>query len=341
MSGLGGAITPEYVMDLESRMRLLTNSAYDTLLDNLWWTKITNELPSMSKRELFFWLLDTAQIEYDEEGNVGFEELAMQQAEYEAKYASKGLKVKKSAFEDLDGNGVRVATAWSTAIGKYAGYFPQKHIAAAIKAGTSAKCYDGQNFFSTTHPNDPLNIAAGTYSNLMTTGIKLDARHTIEVAYNSLATVVSNLANIKMPNGEDPRNLQGGFFIAPAAMYPRLVQLLDSKFLSLNGGSTDVEAVISQYGFEGVVKATELGAAYGGSDTDCYLAVKDVTGDDLGGMVWVNREPFNVQYYSGSDGGGVSAELNRIREMEWHIQGRNVAGYGHPYKLYKLVGQAA
>jgi len=338
MAGIGGAITPTYLMKLEANMRILTNQAYNTLLENLWWTKITNVIPSMSKEELFFWLIDTAQIEYDEEGNIEFEELAMQNARYEAEYAAKGLKVVKSAFEDLDGNGVRVATAWSTAIGKYAAYFPQKHIAKAIKA--NGKCYDGKNFFATDHPLDPLNVAVGTFSNLLTTGIKLDARHTIETAYDTLGTIVTHLSNVKMPNGEDPRNLQNGFFVAPPAMYPRLIQLLKSKFLSISGGSTDVSGVISDYGFEGVVMATELGAAYGGSDTDCYLAVKDITGDDLGGMCWIDREPFTVQYYSGQDGGGVSADLNRTREMEWHVEGRNVAGYGHPYKLYKLVGQA-
>lgn len=340
MSG-GIVVTPSFVIDLESRMRLITSNAYDSLNAESWWQKLTRVHESKSAREIMIWLLDTAMIEYTEEGNIAFEELSHQRAEYVAEYASKGLKVRKSKFEDLDGNGVQLATGWSRQIGSYAAYFPQKQAARVLLNGTSVNGYDGVPLFSTSHPVDPFNAAAGTYSNLLTTGVTLDDRHEMDVAFNSLNTIKKAIATVPMPNGEDPRNLRPRFFLAPTAMVQRLNLLLSAKFLGLGGGSTDVSGIVTSMGFSGgVVEAPELGAAYGGSDTDCYLVCDDVGSPDLDALVWVEREAFAIQYYSGQDGGGISAELNRARELEWHVQGRNVMAAGHPYKIFKLVGQA-
>ncbi len=341
MSG-GIVVTPSFVLDLESRMRLITSSAYSALLAKLWWMQCTKTVDSKSAREIMVWLLDTASIEYTEEGNIEFEELSHQQTEYKADYASKGFKVRKSKFSDLDGNGVHLATEWSRQIGAYAAYFPQKHVAKALINGTSQKGYDGVNFFATNHPLDPFNTSAGTYSNLLTTGVKLDDRHTLEVAFQSLNVIKTAIANVKMPNGESPRNLVIRGFLAPTAMCQRLNLLLDAKFISLANGSTDVEGSIKQMGFKGgVIECQELGAAYGGSDTDCYILCEELGSPDLDALVWIEREPFAIQYYSGADGGtGLDAVLNRARELEWHVQGRNSVGYGHPFKIFKLVGQA-
>src|SRR5690606_31504039 len=126
MSG-GIVVTPSFVFDLESRMRVITSNSYSELLKNLWWTKVTKTVDSKTAREIMIWLLDTATIEYTEDGNITFEELSHQRAEFRAQYASKGLKVRKSKFQDLDGNGIQLATEWSRQIGTYAAYFPQKH----------------------------------------------------------------------------------------------------------------------------------------------------------------------------------------------------------------------
>ena len=58
----------------------------------------------------------------------------------------------------------------------------------------------------------------------------------------------------------------------------------------------------------------------------------------LGGLVYVEREPFHVTYYTGEGGGtGVSVDLDRTDTLEWHIKGRNVADYGHPYLIFKCT----
>jgi hypothetical protein len=353
----GGAITPQFVFDLESRMRIIQANEYQRLLGNLWYTKVVKEIPSASRRELMFWLLDTATIERAAEGSIDFEELVMNQTEFEPKFASKGLRVVKSKFEDLDGGGVNLAAAWARQMGAQMAYWPQAEAASALINGTSNLGYDGQAFFSAAHPLNPFDSALGTYKNLWTDntstggslGVKLDDRHSLDTCFKSFAEIRAAIAKIKMPNGTQPRMLRPLFFIAPPRMMDRLAVLTSAKYVGLDSssGSTDIAdmRVIARWGLQPPVEAEELSAAFGGSDTDCYLVTQQITDQELGGLVYVNREPFAIRYYSGdsSDGAavGLDAVLNRARELEWHVQGRNVLGYGHPYLIHKLVGQAA
>lgn len=338
-------VNPEFVLDLESRMRILTSEAYRSIDSRLWWRSVCKFHETTSRRELMFWLLDTAQITYEPEGNVQFEELSYQRAEYEVEHASRGLRVLKSQFEDRDGNGVNSATNWSRQIGAYSAYFPQKQVARVIKNGESFIGYDGKPLFAADHPLDPFNPSAGTYSNLITTGVTLDDRHPLDAAFKSLNVILKAVSAVPMPNGEDPRHLVPRFFLAPPAMVQRLNTLLGAKFIGLGkegSGSTDVTGVVQSMGFkEGVIRADELGADYpGGSDTDCYLICEELGSPDMDALIWLEREPFAIQYYSGQDGGGVSADLGRARHLEWQVHGRNGIGAGHPYKIFKLKGQA-
>lgn len=330
-------VNPEFILDLESRMQLITSRAYDSIDRALWWRDVCKVRPTMSGREILFWLLDTAQIEYETEGNVQFEELSFQRAEYAAKYAGRGLKVLKSQFEDQDGNGVNVAREWSRQIGAYAAYFPQKQAARVLNSGETFKGYDGKPLFATDHPVDPFNPSAGEYSNLLTTGIHLDDSNEIDVAFDSLSVVFKSIRAVKSPNGEDPRILIPKFFLSPPAMVPRLTTLLSAKFISMKAGSTDVQGVVESMGFSGGVKqAPELGSAFGGDDTSCYLVCEEIGSPDLDPLVWIEREAFQVQYYSGQDGGAMSAALGRSRQLEWHVHGRNSMNAGHPFKIFKL-----
>jgi hypothetical protein len=351
----GGALTPEFVMDLESRMRRVANNEYQRLIAKMWSGSIVKEVPSQSRRELVHWLLDTARIENTEEGNIEFEELVDQTHEYEVEFASKGLKVLKSKFEDLayginGGEGIQLASEWTRMITAQATYWPQEKACTALKAGASAIGYDGVAFFAANHPVNPFDSAAGTYKNLWTDststggslGVKIDDRHSLETAFESFAEVRAAIAKIPMPNGAQPRMLTPVQFIAPPRMIERLALLQGAKFIG-SDGSTDVTAVQQIWGMKPPIEAPELSAAFGGLDTDCYLVTAELTSDALGGLVYVNREPFAIRYYSGDAGGstGLDAVLNRARELEWHVQGRNVMAYGHPYLIHKLVGQAA
>ena len=157
-----------------------------------------------------------------------------------------------------------------------------------------------------------------------------------------------------MPNGEDPRHLRAVKILCPTRMVPRVQQLTKAKFIaqiaSSGAGSADISAIVSNWGMAEPIEVQEFGAGYSytmdledgggsvsGSDTTYYVLCEAVGVSMLGPMVYVDREPYRVTYYTGAGGGtGQDANLDRINQFEWHCQGRNVTGYGHPYLLHKI-----
>jgi hypothetical protein len=340
-----GAITPAFLTDLETRMRLITNQDYQRLGENLWWPRVAKRVESQTRKERLIWLLDTARIQRTGRGggNLEFEDLVSQTTEIEAENAAGGLKVKKEQLDDLDGNGVVVAAEWSRQIGAYAAYWPQKQVAKAILANPTA--YDNVAFFSATHYVNPYNTGAGSYSNLFTGAaggsgypgaVPIDTSVTLDVAVNNISKVVAYAANIKMPNGEDPRHLKLSAILVPPALGPRAVQITNAKYIAqaaTGGGAAaaDIEAVVRSWGLGDPIVAAELGAAYGGSDTDYYMLMEEIVSNELGAFTYVDREPFSVLYYGPQN----DAQLARIREFQWLTEGRNVVGAGHPHLMFK------
>lgn len=335
------AITPEYLVDLETNMRLVSSQLYQRLQSKLWWRTICKEMTSNAKKERITWLLDSAKISRTGKGgNIEFEDIVSQTTEFENLNAATGLKLKKEQLEDHDGNGVDLAAHWSRQMGSYAAYWPQKMLAQAMLANPST--YDGKAFFATDHPVNPFDTALGTFRNRFTStssGIYPGALPigsvSVEVAIENLAKAIAYVASIPMPNGEDPRHLELGTMLVPPALSARASQITNAKLIaqvaSSGAGSADVEAVIRDFGLAQPVVCRELGSAFGGSDTTWYLAVRDVTADELGAFVYVNREPFSVVYH----GPQTDAQLARIREFQWTTEGRNVIGPGHPYLLFR------
>lgn len=359
-----GALTVEFVMHLEDRMRFLAEKAAASLLDEMWWSRIARVIPSSAHTENFAWFLDTAIIENEEEGgNINFRDMVMQNTSYTNKYAGTGLKVRRSQFLDLDGNGVQMAAHWATEIGAESQYWPQKSISDAILAGGTGTAYDGKTFFANIgsgaaypHPVNPSNTAFGVYSNDFTGAaatensianaypgaVPIDTSVSVEVALTNLTKVYKYMAGIKSSNGLRSRNLRPGTLLVPPSLMPRATQLCNAKFIaqvaesSTSAGSGDVEAMIQMLGMGQPVMCPELGAAMGGSDTTFYVVAKQAESSLLGALTYVEREPFAVRYYTGDGGGtGVDADLDRKQEYEWHCQGRNIAGYGHPYLIFR------
>jgi hypothetical protein len=339
------AITPSFVFDLESNMRVITAREYERLVSQLWWQRICKTGPnSGAKRERVSWLLDTARIQQTGRGgNVEFEDIVSQTTEVEHVNAAAGLKIKKEQFEDVDGNGIDYATHWSRQMGAYAAYWPQKMVARSILA--NGLTYDGQAMFSAAHPVNPFNIGAGTFQNIFTGAavgsypgaLPIDASVSVETAVNNLAKAIAYISGtLKMPNGEDPRFLRVADIIHPPYLTARVQQITNAKFIAQavnanSAGSGDVEAVIRNFGLGQPVEAPELGTAFGGDDKTYYLAMQEITNNELGAFAYINREPFSVLYYGPQN----SAQLARIREYQWLTEGRNSVLNGHPYLLFK------
>jgi phage major head subunit gpT-like protein len=330
-------------MDLERRMRIVSARDYDRLNSRTWWRAFAKETTINGRAERLIWMLDSASIEYVNRlgGEVMFDSILSNTTEYEAKAATAGLKLNRFQLDDHDGGGVQLAAHWARQMGAYAAYWPQKQVAAAIRA--NANSYDGVAFFSASHPLNPFDSAAGTYANVFTGAASgsypgacpIDASVTLDVAVTNLQKAIAYIHTLKMPNGVDPRNLRVTQLIVPPAMVSRAQQLTNAKFIAQaatgGAGSADIESVVQNWGLGQPVEAPELAAAFGGSDTDYYLTVEGITSDDVGAFTYVNREAFGIVY----NGEMTDAQLARANELQWLTRGRNVVGLGHPYLAFK------
>lgn len=340
-------LTTNFLFDLESNMRTIASNEYERLNSNLWWSKVAKYLPSSSKSERINWLLETATIRRPNAkhggGQMIFEDLVFQSTEFKSENAVSGLKIKKEQLEDLDGNGIDLATSWSRGVGSFAAYWPQQELAKAIL--NNPITYDGLPFFHNAHKTNPYDLSAGTFANVFTGAasagypgaVPIDSSVSADVALLNLQKAIAYVnGSIKMPNGTSPRMLRVAGILHPASLTGRVAQLTDSKFIAQSavsgGGAADIEGVINRLGLGQSIEAPELGAAYeNGSDTDYYLVVENITSSELGAFVYVDREPFSIVYH----GEMTDAQLARTRELQWTTEGRNVVGAGHPFLLFK------
>lgn len=349
-----GAITPQFVFDLETRMRHLTETEYARLTANLWWQDVAKLRPSSTRKEIVTWMLSTASIEsVGSGGNIAFEDLISLYTEYTNTDAAKGLKMRKQQLEDTEENGVELAAQWAADMGAQMAYWPQKQVSAAIRVGDASYGYDSQYFFSASHPLNPYNSGAGTYANLLTgaaSGVypgacPIDTSVSVDTAFNNLGKVFAYIRNLKMPNGEDPRGLRPKCILCGPELHPRAVQLSSARIIAQaagtsGGGGADVAEVVAAWNLKAPICADELGyqTGYTHGNTTFYVVAEQLASSQLGALIYQEREPFKITYYTGEGGGSsaVDAILGRSRELEWQVHGRNVVGYGHPYLLFQV-----
>lgn len=335
------AITPQFVTDLETRMRARTENAYATLNVESWWNQITKVEKTESLRDIIYWLISTAQIRDQGTlgGNMHFADQTTVKFEYENKFSGEGLRLRRQQLEDIDGMGIQLSASWSADIGQYMAYWPQKLVTHLLKNGHTAAlypAYDAKAFFASDHPVNPNKVGAGTYSNLLSGAGTYDISTavTVDQALVNLGKVLSAFATVKMPNGEDPRNIRPAFLLCGPTLFPRAVQLTSAKFIAQaatgGAGSSDVDALIRALGYAQPVLVPELAGFE--SDTTYFVAAKPVAGNDMAGVVYVEREAFKINYYGLLD----SDKLGRMDEFEWQCRGRNAVVPGQPFMLWKV-----
>jgi hypothetical protein len=358
------ALVPSFLFDFESEMARITENEFARLIasDNLWWQEVTKTRPTGKKREIIAWLLSNQRI-YDAGktgGNIQFDDMYAVSTEYDVRNAAAGLELQKNQVTDNDGDGFDFAREWSANMGAFAAYWPQSLVATLILNGataTSGLAYDGLNFFvngaGTLHPYNQFQTAFGGFANWFTGAaagaypgaLPIDESIDTNTALLNLQKAIAYIATIKMPNGVTPRFLKPRRLLVAPRLVARAQQLTNAKFLAQpttgGGGTGDVSAIISNWGFVQPIEVQEFAGQTTGdgkaADLVWYLACEQMTTTQLGGLVYVDREPFKVKYYTGDGGGtGQDAILDRARTLEWHIDGRNIAGYGHPYVLFRF-----
>lgn len=328
-------LTHETLIEIRDRMSQIITEDSERLTRNLWWDKVARQFQSQGRREKIAWLVESASLEYSSAphggGSIAFDEIDQLWTEFTNKVANAGLIVKKEDFEDVDGNGFDVLTHWTKQVTAQAVYWPQKVIADVIKA--NPQTYDGLALFHASgHFVNGRNNRNGVFANLFT-GASSGAYPGAapiggadETALANLAKVVAYIHGLKAASGFS-RNLRAKRLFVPPALMPAASKILNAKFID----ATDVQGLTSYLGMV-PIECPELGAAQGGSDTTYYVGVEEPATDGLGGVVYSEREAFSIQYH----GPETDAELERVRQLQWTTQGRNVAHPGHPYLLFRV-----
>ncbi len=340
------AILPSFIMDLESKMQLVTDQEYSRLNSHLWWQRFAKVKNTEAGRELLMWLLSTAQIQQQEAAEIiEFNDLVAQIMEVKPKYASTGMRLARNQLEDVDGNGLQLAAEWSAQIGAYMQYWPQKLVSTFLQnAHTTgyATAYDNLPFFSASHLVHPKDSSKGTYANLFTGAasgsypgaLDISVAVTADVALANLAKLNGYVAGIKMPNGEDPRGLRVAGIGCSPTMFPRVAQLTNAKFIAQAvgsaGGSADVEALVAALGYGQPFQMDELAGFE--SDTTYFVVLEQTNINAVGGLIYLDRLGFKIDYY----GPQTESALGRMQTFEWQLHGRNAVLPGHPYLVLKV-----
>ena len=198
--------------------------------------------------------------------------------------------------------------------------------------------------------------------------LPIDETVTIDQALENLGKIIAFISTVKMPNGVDPRFLSPAYIMAPPRMAPRLRLLLNAKIAGFGvkngtgGGSADVEALITGWGLGKPIIVQEFQAAMSyaakipfviaangnvsyfdktctGSDTTFYVVCQEAATTQLGAFLYLVGDPFRVTYYTGDSGGtGMDAIIDRLNELEYHVQGLVSTGLGHPYSVFRCQG---
>jgi len=342
---MSGAInlTPTWVASLETNMRKIVATDFERLSTDAAakFSCFAKEVPSLSMKEQFMWVIDTAFMDYTDKygGTVEFQELQMAYHEFENSAVATGYEINRFKLEDLDGGGVSMAAEYARQMAFKAAYWPVQQVLKAVNNGhlATSLTYDGLPFFSASHLLNPINAATGTYSNLIAAKpIDRTNAATLDIAFNNLCDVVASIETFKNPDGLTPRNLKIKGIAVPPALRGRAVQLTNAKFIAQAvgsaGGSGDIEAVVSNWGFGQPYVFPELGAAFGGSDTSYYIMIEDAGTSTVGAIGYSNREPFRVVY----NGEMTDADLSRANKLQWVLRARNNTFYMHPYLLIKV-----
>lgn len=314
-------ITPTFIYDFQRNLNLKVSNAWKRTLGNLWWQQVAITQPSDTLQELYEFMLETAQIrDTNSKGDqLDFEDLVALSHSITNKNAGTALRLLRNEFED---NKYNRAAQWAANAGDAAVYWPQRSIVSLIQNGKTQNSYDGVPFFSASHPVNPFDASLGTYSNLFTAK---------PLSAANLAAVVASIVAIPHP-GNAPRYLKPTVLMVDpsntltAQTVTGAEIITDPLNTSKAAPATNMIKRAYPFGMPITVPefANEAGVWYVGCEVD----------EDAfqGAFIYQERKPFELNSYTGM----TQAELDRINAFEWHLRGRNVAAYGHPYLFFRV-----
>lgn len=325
-------VTPEFVVTFETEIKGLVTGNWERVSRNLMWDRLMKTRPASGKVEILTWLLETAKI-YPEGngGNKRFDDMVAATHSIEIEDFGAGLNLTKNEIEDnqLRDNpsvgALDYAAKWARDIGAAAAYHPQDLLFKLIKAGLVQKSYDGVSFFNAAHPINA-NGGGATYSNIIPNVPLIIAPAGAQneqdvrlIARRNLGKVIAHVRKQRFLNGV-ARYLRPTVLLVGTDLVDEANFLVGAGIIAQNSNTVEKLEVLCDPSLD-----DEPGVYYCG--------VEDMLSDELGAFVFSEREPFSLKTY----GPMTEAVLNRMKEFEWHLDGRNTAAFGHPYLFYRCT----
>lgn len=320
----------EHVLTVEDRLGKAVVNDYQVALENSWWDRCMMERPGGGRKEILEFLLTTADIHLLEDGEQKYDELVTQFFEFTHETRGTGLKVTRDQFEDDE---LQKAQEWAGQVGAAMALAPQYQAVSLILSGETALGYDDKPFFAEDHPVNPFDTSKGDYANLLGSLALADTDgHPILKNFNAAEAAIRSF---KMPNGRN-RNLQPTFLMVPPSLKGAAIELTGARVIlaTENVFQSDFKANFNGKSHTGV-EVIVVNELEDDSNSDWYLGC-NAAGTNMMPLMYSNRRPYTMNSYNGL----TQVELGRLRFLEWLVDGRNVAFFGHPYQLIKVKAAA-
>jgi phage major head subunit gpT-like protein len=280
--------------------------------NDVWGPKLATFVNSVTLTDLYGWLERTMKLRKwvgpRVVRNIATALYALKNDKYEGTYSIDANKLSDSKTYDLE-------NLMMKDLGRAAKRWPQQLIKTALQAGTTGLCYDGQAFFSTTHPLNP----AGNQSNLFASGAALSRAN--------LDTVYTAATSLTDPTGE-PIGEKYDTLIVPPALGGTARVLVNSETISDFTGASNVAPIANPWrGRFTVLELQELA----NQPTVWYLAA---LGGEIKPLIFQMRQaPDNIVSLTNPTDPNVFFN----DEFFWGVKGRGAAGYGPWWKMIKAA----
>lgn len=269
--------------------------------------KIATVVPSTAIQENYAWIGEPPQM-IEQLDEVKFTPLSDASYILPNKLFSSGITVRRRDLEDEQVGGIRMRI---NQLAEVARFHPDLLLIQALTQGTSATLglgYDGNAFFSTTHPARGANTGSGIQNNLLTaTGT------TTAQIQTDLNLAISALANFLAENGEPyhPGGVKDLVIVAPPALMQSMRQAVMAPIVAQTS-NVAWDSFNLTVRFEPRLTAT--------SATSWYLLH---TGGYVRPLIFQDREPLEFSALEGL------SDINFIREeYRYKCRARYNVGYG-------------
>lgn len=303
-------ITPSNVRTLEDRFQKLFNNDYEIAAANAWWDQLMTTKQSGGKKEIYNFLLTTADIVDFDEGEMKYSNLMA--TAFECSNRRRGVEGLKLSREQIEDDEFGFAADWAATAGSAVAMDPQYLALELLANGQTALGYDGVAFFSNSHPVNPLDSAPGTYDNLMEAN---------PLSLDNFNKAIARMKSFKMPNGRN-RGLRPSLLVAGPSNEKTALEITNAAFISATSNVVATANGVKPL----IINEIEDGSWY-------VVAQAGRAGTSLMPFIYQVRRPFEMTSYTGMQ----QVELNRCDKFEWHVRGRTAACYGHPFQMVKSL----